>query len=167
MIVRREVPADIPAIADVHRQAFDGEEPAEVGLVVTLRADPAWVPELSLVAEVQGVVVGHVCLTAGKVEDTAALALGPIGVLPSHQSTGVGSALMHAALGGADALGSPLVALLGHLDYYPRFGFVPADTLGIAPEEPSWVSHFQVRTLGTWRSAITGTFRYAPPFLAL
>ena len=74
---------------------------------------------------------------------------------------------MHAVLGAADALGEPLVGLLGDPRYYARFGFVAADSLGIAPDQPDWASHFQVRPLSTWTPALTGTFRYADPFYAL
>lgn len=60
-----------------------------------------------------------------------------------------------------------LIGLLGHLDYYPRFGFVPAATVGIEPDEPSWAEHFQVRALTAWDPAITGAFRYPDEFYAL
>lgn len=171
MLIRRERPTDHEAVAAVHRSAFADQtpsgasEPVEVGLVTALRASDAWVPALSLVAEdPAGTVIGHVCLTRATVGDDAALALGPIGVLAERQGTGAGSALMHAALGAADALDAPLVALLGHLDYYPRFGFVPAAQLAIRPEVPEWADHFQVRTLDAYRPDITGEFRYARPF---
>jgi putative acetyltransferase len=58
----------------------------------------------------------------------------------------------------------PLVALLGHTEYYPRFGFRPADQLGIRPPVEEWASHFQVRVLTTHRPDLRGTFRYAQPF---
>ena len=90
--------------------------------------------------------------------------LEPIGVLPALQGSGVGTALMHAVLGAADAMDYALVALLGHLDYYPRFGFVPAESLGVAAPDPSWGAHFQARTLHAWTPEVTGTFRYAAPF---
>ncbi|MFD4181682.1 GNAT family N-acetyltransferase [Rhodococcus sp. NPDC058514] len=181
MLIRRECPADVDAIAAVHRAAFadqvpPGAEPAErpgntgadgpmePGLVATLRASDAWLPALSLVAEVDGAVVGHVCLTRAAVSGRPALALGPIGVPPEHQGHGIGAALMHACLGAADALDEPLVALLGHLDYYPRFGFVPGSTLSIDPGVQEWVSHFQVRALSAYTPDLTGEFRYAQPF---
>ncbi|MQY18187.1 hypothetical protein NRB20_12560 [Nocardia sp. RB20] len=145
----------------------EAAEPAEVALVHQLRADAAWMPTLSLVAEVLGRVVGHVCLTRAGVGPYPVLALGPIGVLPEHQRAGVGSALMHAALGAADALDEPLVALLGSLEYYPRFGFQPGPRLGIFPDNPAWTSHFQVRPLTTYEPGLTGEFRYADPFYAL
>ncbi|MEV0028486.1 N-acetyltransferase [Nocardia sp. NPDC050793] len=142
-------------------------EPPEVDLVARLRSDAGWIPTLSLVAVEFDTVIGHVCLTRAAVGPFPALGLGPLGVHPEHQGVGVGSALMHAALGAADALDEPLVGLLGSLDYYPRFGFVPAARLGIAPDEPDWVSHFQVRPLTTYEAQITGEFHYAEPFYEL
>jgi putative acetyltransferase len=57
-----------------------------------------------------------------------------------------------------------VAVLLGHANYYPRFGFVPATTLGITPTEPAWGEHFQARPLGGWSPSVTGVFRYAAPF---
>lgn len=166
MLIRRESPADVSRIDEVHRKAFAG--PVEADLVHALRADAGWVPALSLVAEdAGGRVVGHVVCTEGAVAETAVVGLGPIGVLPDTQRNGVGSALMHAVIAATDALDYPLVALLGHLDYYPRFGFVPASRLGVTAPEPAWGDHFQARTLAAWRAGIEGTFRYAAPFQAL
>lgn len=171
MLIRQETSADLDAIDSVHRAAFadqaPGAEPVEVRLVRNLREDVGWIPGLSLVAEDAGSVIGHVVCTTGSLGAAAAVGLGPIGVLPEHQQHGVGGALMHAALGAADALGYQVVLLLGHLDYYPRFGFVPADTLGIAPTDPEWGTHFQARPLSAWNSATHGTFHYAAPFDAL
>ena len=172
VLIRREVPADIEAIDAVHRQAFafaapDGGEPVEVALVHALRADAGWVPALSLVASVNGGVVGHVVCSQGALGDAPALGLGPIGVPPDVQRSGVGRALMHAVLGAADALDYPLVALLGHLDYYPQFGFVPASELGILAPDPAWGDYFQARPLTAWRPDLAGAFRYAAPFQTL
>jgi putative acetyltransferase len=76
----------------------------------------------------------------------------------------VGKALMHAVLGAADALGEPLVALLGSTGYYPRFGFRPAGELEITPAHPQWTEHFQVRTLTAYDPAVRGQFAYPEPF---
>jgi putative acetyltransferase len=70
---------------------------------------------------------------------------------------------MHAVLGAADALGEPLVGLLGDPGYYHRFGFVPAQSIGIAAPDSSWGEDFQVRTL-TRYEGLTGRFHYAGPF---
>ncbi|UYP18178.1 N-acetyltransferase [Rhodococcus sp. Z13] len=173
MLIRRELPADVDAIAAVHRAAFapftpPGAEPVEPGLVAALRADTAWLPQLSFVAEGRdGRVVGHVVATRGDLAGRPALALGPLGVLPEHARSGIGSALMHAVLGAADTLGESIVVLLGHPGYYPRFGFVPAAELGVVPDVPEWASHLQVRTLTAYRPGIAGEFHYPAPFYAL
>jgi putative acetyltransferase len=173
MLIRRERPNDVERIDDIHRLAFAdvapaGSEPVEVGLVRALRADAGWVPALSLVAETgDGQVIGHVVGSEGSVDDTRAIGLGPIGVLPDHQGHHVGHALMHAVLGAADALDYPVVVLLGHTDYYPRFGFVAATTLRISSPDPTWGEHFQARPLAAYQPDLHGTFRYAAPFQAL
>lgn len=150
MLVRGEQPGDVVAIAEVHAAAFaaaDGPRvPVEVGLVAALRASQAWIPELSKVAMTAvgtvgtvGTVAGHVLCTRAHLGPRAdpVLGLGPVGVVPAHQGRGVGSALVHAVLGAADARHEPLVALLGEPSFYRRFGFLPAAALGIeAPDPP-------------------------------
>jgi putative acetyltransferase len=71
---------------------------------------------------------------------------------------------MHAMIGAADALGEPLIALLGDTDYYSQFGFVPSTDLGVVPPEQGWGPHFQVLRLNAWNDSITGSFRYSAPF---
>jgi putative acetyltransferase len=171
VFVRAEIPDDIPTIRDVTQAAFakPGTDAAvlEARLVDELRDDLGWIPALSLVAIVDGEVVGHVASTRGYVGDTPVLGLGPLSVRPDRQRRGVGLALMHTSLGAADALGEPLVALLGSREYYSRFGFVPAATLGIDAPDPNWSDYFQIRTLGAYRPATRGLFRYAEPFSRL
>ena len=173
VLIRREVDGDVEAIRAVHASAFAGQAPAgevpvEVALVDALRADVGWLPALALVAcDPGGAVVGHVTCTRATVAGRPALGLGPLGVTAAAQGTGVGSALMHAVLGAADALGEPLVALLGHTGYYPRFGFVPAADLGIEAPAPGWGAHFQARRLTAYDPSLRGPFAYAAPFAAL
>jgi putative acetyltransferase len=162
VLIRRETPADIDAIHAVHRAAFTTA--VEADLVTALRADDGWLPALSLVALDGDEIVGHVVCTRGHIADAPALGLGPLGVRPTHQKRGVGSGLMHAVLGAAEALDEPVVVLLGHPDYYPRFGFTPAADLGIEPPVAEWTSAFQVRTLSTHDSSLRGPFQYARPF---
>ncbi|MFL6121556.1 GNAT family N-acetyltransferase [Actinophytocola sp.] len=162
MLIRREAAADVPAIAEAHAAAFGRD--VEKDLVTALRATSAWLPRLSLVAEDAGRVVGHVVCTRAHVAETPVLGLGPLGVLPARQRTGVGSALMHAVLAAAEALDERVVVLLGHADYYPRFGFEPAAGLGIESPDPAWGNHFQARRLSTYDTSVRGPFAYAHPF---
>jgi putative acetyltransferase len=171
VLIRREDTADISAIHSITAAAFarpgqsPGEDPPEARLVGELRASPAWLPALSLVAATPaGEIIGHVLCTRGQVGQAPALALGPLTVRPDHQRRGVGSALVHAALGAADALGEPLVALLGDPAYYSRFGFRPAAEYQITPPKPQWRPHFQVRTLAGYQPSVRGAFTYPGPF---
>ena len=166
MIVRRERSADHEAVRAIHVSAFDrGEgDPVEAHLLDELRGCDAWIPALSWVAEVDGRIMGHSVCTRGHVGEVGCVGLGPIGVVPDAQRVGIGSALMYAMIGAADALGEPLIALLGDPAYYARFGFAPSTDHGISPPEESWGPHFQVLRLSTWTESIMGTFRYAAPF---
>ena len=166
MRVRREGPADRETVREIQAAAFSaGEgEPMEVRLLDALRATDSWIPALSWVAEVNGRVVGHCVSTRGHVGDVSCVGLGPIGVVPDAQGKGVGSALINATIGAADALGEPLIALLGEPTYYTRFGFTPATSHGIEPPESAWGDYFQVLRLSAWTDSIRGSFQYAPPF---
>ncbi|CCH34470.1 N-acetyltransferase [Actinosynnema sp. NPDC047251] len=165
MLIRRETPDDVHAITAITDAAFAADPGGEAWLVTELRADTGWIPELSLVAESpEGAIIGHVVCTRAALNDGPALGLGPLSVHPDHQRRGVGKALVHAVLGAADALGEPLVALLGDPAYYSRFGFRLAAEHGVEPPNPEWAPHFQVRTLHAYRPNQRGTFRYAEPF---
>jgi putative acetyltransferase len=170
VLIRRERTEDHAAVRTVLRAAFaemaaPRGEPVEPGLVDALRASPEWIPALALVAEAHdGQVAGSVICTRGWVDGRPALGLGPLAVAPDRQGQGTGAALMHAVLGAADALDEPLVVLLGHTGYYPRFGFRPAAELGVLPPEADWAPHFQARPLSAYRPELRGGFRYAQPF---
>jgi putative acetyltransferase len=171
VLIRPEAAGDAPVIRAITAAAFgrsgqpSGQDPPEAGLVDELRAGPAWLPGLSLVAVTPaGEILGHVLCTRGHVGRFPALALGPLTVRPDSQGRGVGSALMNAVLGAADALGEPLVALLGDPGYYGRFGFQPSTTRQITAPRPEWQPHFQVRVLTAYRPSVSGTFTYPEPF---
>ncbi|TCP54199.1 putative acetyltransferase [Tamaricihabitans halophyticus] len=172
MLIRREQAGDAAGIRDVHASAFAatseaGTEPVEVGLVDALRESDAWLPQLAFVALRDAQIIGHVVCTRGKVGDTPALALGPIGVNARVQSGGIGSALMRTVLGAADALDEPLIALLGHIDYYPRFGFRLAAEFGITPPDPTWAPNFMVLPLHGYDPTMRGEFSYPAAFMNL
>jgi putative acetyltransferase len=170
VLIRREGLADVAAVSAVHAGAFPvpsgAQAPVEVGLLAELRADAAWLPRLSLVAVVDGEVIGHAVCTRAVLEPagTPVLGLGPLAVLPVHQGQGAGSALMHALLAAAEACDEPLVGLLGEPAFYRRFGFVPARDLAVEAPDPAWGEYFQVRALATYSTALRGRFRYARPF---
>ncbi|MFJ7996413.1 GNAT family N-acetyltransferase [Streptomyces sp. NPDC096310] len=180
MLIRRETPADQAAVRAVTTAAFatpERPEPVEAPLLDALRVCDDWLPALSLVAVGDrdadgdrdgggqpGRVVGHVVCTRGRAGGDPVLLLGPLSVHPDHQRRGVGLALVHSVLGAADALGEPLVALLGSPAYYGRYGFRNSTEYGIVPPDPSWSEYFQVRTLSAYRGGLTGTFGLAEPF---
>lgn len=167
MLIRRELASDTADVHAIVAAAFatdDGETPVEVRLLAALRRCDEWLPRLSIVADQDGQVVGHVVGTRAWVDQAEVVALGPLAVRPDLQRRGIGSALVHAVIAAADALDEPLVALLGHTDYYPRFGFRRGDELGVRPPVERWGAHFQVRTLTAYDPSLRGEFRYARPF---
>jgi putative acetyltransferase len=165
MRVRRDRSADRHGISAVHRAAFGRD--VEATLVDQLRDCSAWIPELSFVALRGEELAGHVVCTRATVEGVPVLGLGPLGVLPRFQGVGVGSVLVHTVIGAADALGEPLIVLLGDPKYYSRFGFVLAATLGVVPVNVKWAKHFQGLPLAGYTPGIRGEFQYAAPFMAV
>ncbi|MEE1741562.1 bifunctional class I SAM-dependent methyltransferase/N-acetyltransferase [Streptomyces sp. BE147] len=130
---RPERAADREAVHALHTAAFGTR--AEADLVDALRADAgAWLPGLSYVVEgPDGSLAAHALLTRCRVGDTPALALAPVAAAPAHQRRGAGGAAVRAVLDAARVRGEALVLVLGHPEYYPRFGFVPASRHGIRP----------------------------------
>lgn len=129
LAIRQESPADREAVYELNKAAF-GQE-TEAKLVEALRAGPAYIPELSLVATSEGEVVGHILFSRIKIRDGKggewdSLALAPMAVLPALQHQGIGSQLVRQGLAAAQQLGHRSVLVLGHEHYYPRFGFEPA-----------------------------------------
>ncbi|MFI9627297.1 GNAT family N-acetyltransferase [Streptomyces sp. NPDC052042] len=161
---RPETAEDIPAIRGIVLAAFP--TPEEADLVDALRADPrTWIDGLSVITTASdGTPVGHALLTRCHVDGEPALALAPCAVLPSVQRTGAGSAAIRAALDAARAIGENLVVVLGHANYYPRFGFAPASRFGIhAPFEVA-DEFMMAMALDDTRPVPTGTIRYPAAF---
>jgi putative acetyltransferase len=163
-VIRAERVGDEEAIHAVEVAAFGRD--AEAKIADGLRRSDAFIPELSLVADEAGAVVGHVIVSRGHVAPSGEpiLLLGPIGVLPERQGEGIGSALVEAALEGARRLGAPCVALLGSPAYYKRFGFVHAEPLGLLPLA-DWPSQaFQVAIVDPAADVPQGRVVYPPAF---
>ena len=124
--IRDEEPADVPAVRQVNDQAFG--QPQEARLVDLLRANQAVM--LSLVAMVDHRVVGHILFSPVRIESGAGglegSGLGPMAVLPEFQRMGIGSKLVEEGVRRMRAQRCPFIVVLGHPQFYPRFGFVPA-----------------------------------------
>lgn len=134
MNIRAAGRTDRPLVIDVHRRAFPDEDVAS--LAEALFDDPDNLADLSLVACDGDTPVRHVMFSEARCGSARCVLLAPLGVVPEMQGHGVGSALVEEGLHRAAALGFELALVLGHPDYYPRFGFVPAGALGIvAPYE--------------------------------
>jgi predicted N-acetyltransferase YhbS len=176
LVLRDEQPEDRDALLELTAAAFavspatglpvDGE-PIEVEVLRQLFDCDEYLPRFSIVAELDGEIVGHVISTRGWVGELELLGLGPIGVVPRLQRHGIGSALMHETVVRANAAGEWGIALLGSPVYYERFGFVPSTSLGIDPPDPEWGDYFQLLPLAVWPGGIHGTFRYAGPLARL
>lgn len=127
---RVEEPADLSQVRAVTLAAFDTDQ--EAAILDALRDDPAWIEGLSFVAtDDDGNVVGHAVLSRCTIDQSSAVIAGPVSVLPEYQKQGVGTAVMWALLHAAKAMGENHVLLVGHPQYYPRFGFTRASTHGI------------------------------------
>jgi predicted N-acetyltransferase YhbS len=171
ILVRSEGPGDAPAIRELTDAAF-APSTDEGRIVDALRGDAvAWVPDLSLVAvDVDdGRLVGHVVTSVGAFhgqDDSVRpiLGLGPISVLPERQGQGIGAALMRETIARATSAGWPVIVLLGHATYYPRFGFEPARPLGIEPQQPWSDEHWMALRLPTWTDGLDGTMHYPSAF---
>jgi putative acetyltransferase len=163
-VIRPEQPGDHAAIRKLHEIAF-APSAVEAEIVDALRADHDHVPELCLVAEQDGEIVGHVMVSEAMVGDHRALGLGPIAVAPTHQHRGIGAELMRATIERAKQTDYTLIALLGHPAYYPRFGFVPAaETLGVTTTYDAPPEAWMALPLPANGPHVKGTFRYARAF---
>jgi putative acetyltransferase len=168
MALRPEQPSDHDAVHSVHRRAFGADHgPAVAELTAALRRhDP---DGLSLVAEVDGAVVGNVMVTHCLLDAPARLVpvpvLSPLGIAPGHQKQGIGTALVRQALQELDDRGAPMVFLEGDPGYYSRLGFTPAGQSGF--RKPSLRipdGAFQVVKLAAYEPWMTGTLVYSSPF---
>ena len=164
MRVRPETDADRAAVRAVNEAAF--ETPAEADLVEALRRRELSL--VSLVAEVEGRVVGHILFSPVSLAEHDELnlaGLAPMAVVPDYQRKGIGSALVRQGLVRCKDLGFCAVVVVGHAEYYPRFGFVPADRYGLRCEYDVPADVFMVAELeaGALNGA-SGLVRYDGAF---
>lgn len=165
MIVRAERAEDNDEIASVVAAAFGS--PDEPRLIEDFRASAGYLPELALVAEDDGEIVGHVMFTLAELADgTSILMLSPLAVRPDRQRTGIGTALVREGLRASAERREPLVIVEGDPRYYSRFGFVAASELGLErPYETIPEAAFQAQPLPGYVERARGRVVY-PPALA-
>ncbi|MCJ7515609.1 MAG: N-acetyltransferase [Dehalococcoidia bacterium] len=164
-VIRHETPEDEAAIHHVNEEAFGQTEEADI--VDRLRGRGALT--ISLVAIQSDEIVGHIAFSPVKVESEHsnfdAIALAPMAVLPVYQRKGIGSQLVRAGLEECGHLGYEIVVVLGHPNYYPRFGFIPAKPTGIdcefqVPDEAWMILELKAGALAGCR----GTVKFQPEF---
>jgi len=163
-LIRLENPDDHEAIRQVNRLAFGGDD--EARLVDALRCE-GYV-RLSLVAEADGEVVGHTLFSdlpiIGESTTVSALALAPVAVLPEYQRQGIGSALIHRGLQICRDEGHRIVVVLGHPNFYPRFGFSPGLARHLQSPFSGKPSFMAMELVPGSLSGVSGKVQYPPPF---
>lgn len=173
IMIRAERPSDAAIISTIVASAYEAvpySDHREHAMIELLRGSDAYVPELSLLAEVGGQVVGHILLTRATIEagDTAAttLALAPLSIVPTFQRRGIGSRLVRAAHARATDLGFDSILLVGMSGYYQRFGYQPLKHYPIelpfdAPAENCLILPLRLGAL----DRVNGIVRYAEGWL--
>ena len=170
ILIRPETAEDLTAIYRLNSLAFGGE--SEARLVDELRKSPSYSEELSLVAVADGKVIGHILFSLISIETQTgavpALALAPMAVHPDWQRQGVGSELVRQGLARARNLGHKIVIVVGHPEYYPRFGFSSAREKHIEAPFPVPDEAFLVAELAEGAlNGVTGIVKYPPAFGAV
>ena len=165
--IRPETSRDRAAIWNVNQEAFGGD--AEANLIVALR-DGGFV-EVSLVAEVNGEIIGHILFSrlfiVTKASTVNALSLAPMAVLPSHQRQGIGSRLVEAGLDTCREAGHKIVLVLGHPDFYPRFGFSAELSRPMASPFGGGEAWMALELVRGSLDGVEGRVEFSPPFSAL
>lgn len=167
MLIRKERTEDHSAVYELITEAFLTAERAdgdEQDVVVKLRKGDSFIPELSLVAELNGMIVGHILFTKARVGDTAVLVLAPLSVKPAVQRQGIGLSLMDAGHETAKKLGYPYVFVLGSERYYPKAGYIPAQRLGVTVPDGINSENFMAMRLLPDAPQLSGKLIYAPEF---
>jgi predicted N-acetyltransferase YhbS len=172
LTIRPETPADYDRIFDITEAAFrdlDVSDHTEQHLVSRLRNSTAYISELALVAELDGEVVGHILFTRAAIDGPdrswETLVLAPVSVAPPHQKCGIGGRLIRAGIQIAHDMGFDSINLVGHAEYYPKFGFVRASRYNLrlpfdVPDEAFMIQELRPGAL----NGVSGVIRYAPEF---
>jgi putative acetyltransferase len=135
--IRETTPADIKDILYVEREAFQRD--SEVNITRDMLSGPSAEPRVSLLAFINNHPVGHILFTRGCIEGNPQIGvsfLAPLAVIPNFQKQGIGGALIKEGVKRLAKMGFDLVFVIGHPEYYPRFGFAPASKFGFQPTYP-------------------------------
>ena len=167
IIIGVETEDDIEPITRLHITAFNGD--SEAKLVEKLRKTPKHIPNLSLVAKYKKRIIGHILFYPIKIQTKRnkvdSLALAPISVLPSFQHKGVGGRLIKEGLEAAQKLGFKSAIVIGHSEYYPKFGFRKASEYGIvAPFDVPDINFFAIELAKNGLKNCSGTVEYPREF---
>jgi len=172
--IRTEQPSDYKDTNQVIFRAFKGIDHTdgdEHNLVDRLRDSDAFIPELSLVAEMESQIIGHIIFSRIKIVsdlDTSeeSLALAPVSVLPEYQKKKIGASLIEKGHQIAKGLGFKSVILLGHPEYYPRFGYSKASNWGIkAPFDVPDAAFMAIELVDGALNDVSGVVRYSSAFM--
>ncbi|MDH6368830.1 GNAT family N-acetyltransferase [Paenibacillus sp. VTT E-133280] len=168
IIIRQEKVQDINEVYHLIQKSFENAEHSdhdEHNLVNRLRSSTKFIPELSLVAEYENKIVGHILFTEILVGDQTLVALAPVAVLPEMQSKGIGKLLIIEGHKIARQLGYKGAVVLGHDKYYPKFGYKKASQYGIkAPFEVSDANFMAIELMNGGLSDVQGVVEYAKEF---
>ena len=163
--VREATEEDADIISNIHQLAFGRIE--EANLVENIRRSKAYLKALSLVAEVENQVCGHILFSRVEIEglpENDLLALAPVAVLPERQNQGVGSSLIKAGIEIAEKNQFKLITVLGEPSYYSRFGFKTAIDFQVESPFPVESKYYMVLPLGSYNSSIKGKIIYPQAF---
>ncbi|WP_138503995.1 GNAT family N-acetyltransferase [Nostoc sp. PA-18-2419] len=165
MNIRCETSIDYPAIAQVNTLAFGQDNEAK--LIDKIRHSNRYIPELSLVAEIESTIIGYILFSYIDLVDEQTLqvlGLAPLAIHPQFQRQGIGSALIKAGLEIAEAKKEAIVVVLGHPEFYTRFGFQPSIIYGIESPFPVPKEFFMVKTLQSYQERYKAKVVYPPAF---
>jgi len=166
--IKQEIESDYSNVYELNRTAFEQE--SEPKLIELLRTSDAFIPELSLIATIDNNLVGHILFTKIIIKDDNgnefnSLALAPMAVKPDLQKKGIGGQLIRYGLGKAKELGYKSIIVLGHEQYYPKFGFVSTEKWNIkAPFDVPKNVFMGIELVKNGLTGITGTVQYPKEF---
>ncbi len=167
MFIRKEEAKDYEAVYSLVKAAFSSAEHSdgnEHDLVNALRKSDAFIPDLSLVAEIDGKIAGHIMFTAANIGSDTVLALAPLSVHPQYQRKGIGSGLIKEGHKIAAELGYGYSVVLGSEKYYPKAGYLSAFKFGIMPPFDVPSKNFMVCKIKKDAPRVSGVIKYAKEF---